>query len=591
MKQTLLTILLAFMPLLASADVVEINGIYYNLVIKGKVAEVTNSPNLYSGNVVIPDKIVYEGTDYVVTIIGGSAFQNCSSLTSVTIPNSVTTIGNYAFSGCSGLTSVTIPNSVTSIGEGTFMGCGSLTSVHISDIAAWCNIKFGDPNSNPLHFAHHLFVNDEEVKDLIIPNFVISIGDNTFSRCSGLTSVTIPFSVTSIGSKAFSGCSGLTSVTISNSVTNIESEAFSGCSGLTLITIPNSVISIGDYAFYGCSGLNSVIIPNSVTSIGEGTFGECSGLETATIPNSVTSIESRTFYRCSSLTSVIIGNSVTSIGFFAFNNCSGLTSVTIPNSVTSIGEGAFSACSSLTSVSIPSSVTSIADHAFAGCDELSDVICFAENVPSTWENVFKDSYIEYATLYVPANSMNAYKATSPWSGFGKFESIEGGVIEQTKCATPTISYGGKKLSFSCDTEGVEYVSEIKDIDVKKFYDNEISLSATYKISVYATKPGYEDSDITTATLVWGNASFTENTIPSSVRAVTQEVVALITTNNGIITICSDAEDQPVTAYAANGQILGSSAISGGRASIPTTIQRGSIAIVKIGNKSVKIAMN
>ncbi|MBO5675324.1 MAG: leucine-rich repeat domain-containing protein [Bacteroidaceae bacterium] len=255
---------------------VEIEGINYELVSKAKQAIVkAKSSGMYSGEVVIPESVVYEGATYSVTSIGYEAFSLCRGMTSVTIGNSVESIGDRAFYNCSGLTSVTIPNSVTSIGGDAFVGCTGLTSVHISDIAAWCNIDFGYSFFHPLYYAQHLYLNGEEVKDLVIPNSVTSIGDWAFYSCFGLTSVTIPNSVTSIGDYAFQDCSGLTSVTIGNSVESIGNYAFSSCSGLTSVTIPNSVMRIGNRAFSSCSGLTSVTIGNSVKSIWAGAFGDC----------------------------------------------------------------------------------------------------------------------------------------------------------------------------------------------------------------------------------------------------------------------------------------------------------------------------
>ena len=445
MKRTLLFIL-AFLPMLASADAVEIDGIYYNLDNKAKTAEVTSSPNQYEGDVTIPESVTCDDVVYSVASIGWAAFKSCSGLTAITIPNSVTSIADGAFYGCSGLTSITIPSSVTSIGEWAFSGCSGLTSVTI-------------PNS-VTSIGWAAFDSCSGLTSITIGNGVISIGDYAFQSCTSLTSITIPSSVTSIGRHPFFDCSDLKSIavengnpvydsrencnaiiktsdnelisgcmnsTIPNSVIKIGQAAFQNCKRLRSVRIPNSVVSVGQNAFLGCSGMTSITIPNSVTSIGEAAFRWCSGLTAITIPNSVTSIGEYVFYNCSGLTSVTIPNSVTFIGLCAFAYCSGLTSVTIPNSVTFIDNHAFQFCSGLTSITIGSGTITIGDQVFACCPELTDVYCYAESVPYTYadsySNAFKDSPIEYATLHVPAGSVSAYKAARPWKNFKKIVAL------------------------------------------------------------------------------------------------------------------------------------------------------------------------
>ena len=273
--------------------------------------------------------------------------------------------------------------------------------------------------------------------------------------------------------------------------------------------------------------------------------------------------------------------------------CSGLTSVTIPNSVTSIGQSAFYNCSKLTTITIGSGIKYIFSLAFASCPELTDVTCYAENVPSTNTDAFKDSYIEYTTLHVPASAVNAYKVADPWKNFKSIMATDGTTPETPetqKCETPTISYGGKKLSFSCTTEGVEYVYEIKDSDIKKGYDSEIQLTATYEISVYATKTGYENSDVATATLVWGSASFTETTGTTSARPLTFDTPILIQSNGGVLTIQGADEGTQVSVYSINGTEAGKAISRNGSATVNTNLQAGSMAIVKVGEKSVKVVI-
>ena len=519
-KKTLLFILVMLSTLTVSAQTL-IDGIYYNF--SETEATVTSGDNKYTGNVTIPSTVTSNGVTY-----------------------SVTKIGEYAFFWCSDLTSVTIPNSVTEIGSSAFSECSGLTSVHITDLAAWCNIRFFD---NPLFYAKHLFMDGNEITDLVIPNSVTSIGLKSFFGCTGLTSVTIPNSVTEIGWGAFSGCSNLTEVISEITEPFYEQGAFDNISSSCVLTVPHgktdnyiekgwttsvfqggikenlvlvdgiyyslarsskqATVTYGDTQYTG-----SVIIPETityngvtytVTVIGERSFYYDSDMTSVIIPKSVTSIEYCAFYECSGLTSVTIPNNVISIGHSAFAYCSGLTSVTIGNSVTEIAVSAFQSCYGLTEVTLPNSVTAIGELAFGYCSGLKDVYCYAKNVPTT-NDVFYHSPISSATLHVPAASLYAYNTTSPWSGFGTIGTLPGETPVTPKCATPTISYADGKVTFSCETEDVEFVTKVKSYDSGDYDGTSVSFSNQYTVSVYAKKDGYLDSDVATKEITIGGSA-------------------------------------------------------------------------------------
>lgn len=402
----------------------------------GKAASIGLSFSLKDNEYTLADIGDCEDTDIIipktyngcpVSAIGDRAFANCSSLTRVTIPDSIISIGFATFSGCVDLKSVTLPDSVTSIGSSAFECCGNLNVIIIPDAVisigdspfSYCdsltNISVAENNQHFISVDGNLYDKDKST----IIQYSIGKPDNSFI---------IPDSVTSIGSGSFAGCCNLTNIIIPDGVISIGDYAFNGCSSLTSIAIPDSVTSIGDWAFSGCDNMSDIFITDLVAwcnisglynltafSIDKNLYLNNDVITHLVIPTGVTSIVDYAFYGCNDITNITIGESVTDIGESAFSACNDLIDITvvdgnqyftsvdgnlydkdkttliqyaigktdtsfiIPDGVTSIAGCSFENCGSLTSVTISASVTSIDGSAFNGCRKLADITVADDN--------------------------------------------------------------------------------------------------------------------------------------------------------------------------------------------------------------------
>ena len=309
MKKVVLTFVTLLMSLLANGqEPVEIDGLKYDLNVEEKTARVSSN-NHYYGVLVIPETVNYQNVDYTVTGISENAF-NWTELLSVKIPNSVKVIDSGAFSynsnlasvvigdgvetikagafrSCANMISIVLGNKVSTIGQNAFYGNSNLNQVYINDLKKWCQIDFGSLEANPLYYAHHLYLNKKEVKELVIPEDITTIKDYAFAGGSSIKSLTMGDNISSIGAYSFYQCSSLASLELASSITSIKACAFYECTDLEELQLPDGIESISGSCFYGCSKLEKLKLPSNLQIIKDYAFFGCSKLRSVTIPASV----------------------------------------------------------------------------------------------------------------------------------------------------------------------------------------------------------------------------------------------------------------------------------------------------------------
>lgn len=501
--------------------------------------------NTYRGDIVIPETAP---NGYTVVAIGDNAFQRTRdsrfesdhfpTITSISIPKTVKKIGNYAFSRCDSLKAFTILSTIEEIGNCVFDYSG-ITKITIEDTALPLHIgggTFSDcttfggefkalqtiyvgrnitckDNKGPFQFSSNATditygpkvtqLNKKEAwRNKVVKNIkfnspqIAEIPDDAFGECSALESITLPENLVTIGKSTFLWCKALVDAVLPPTVKTIASQAFSGCPLSSEYTIPASVEEIGATAF-NSSAITNLTIADSDNTLTTANYSMFGGMfaSPATIyagRNIVCAeADKGPFQFAGNIEGITYGPRVTQLNVKEFWRCKSIKNVTIKSTaVTTIPVDAFSECSALETAVLPASITSVGNGAF-WCDKKLVQIYANPIVPPTCGNsVFTQVDKEACTLFVPRGSLDAYKEAPVWKEFFNIEEQE-----ETKCASPTATLEDGRLKFNCDTKGVTFHYEYSYPKGGKGTGDEVDILQTVTVSVYATRPGLEDSDI------------------------------------------------------------------------------------------------
>lgn len=601
----------------------------------------------YSGTLSIPESINVSlyGETYSLDVYGfrSDALCNCKNLTSIIIPKSIKSIPSGLLSDCDNLTSVVIDdnNNVYDSRD----NCIAVIKKENDELVSGCkNTKI--PNG-VRSIGNGAFKNCSGLSSITIPTSVISIGRDAFRECDYLTSVIIGDGVVSIDGFAFYNCSSLATITIGSSVANIGGFAFAECSKLAdVISLNISVPPINYEAFYNSSDyLATLHVPFQALDAYKSTdpwsrFSKIVPVEGTQqmlvltykvdgevyktyeieydmeiTPEPEPTKKGMTFSGWSEIPEKMPAHDVTVTGAFSWSktikdkvvyevtdtlnnsckvvgndNASGeikIDSVVIDGCYyrpMEIADKVFYGCKDITKIEIAKTVANIGERAFAKIDKLTDVTCWAEEVPAADRTMFENSYIEdYVTLHVPASVLEKYKVTASWKNFKEIVAIEG-TMPMEKCSVPIIEYVGGKLTVNCDTEGAECVTTITSADFGVHHGREIDVCATYNISSYAKAEGYANSDVATATLCWIELEGSDTMVNESIESL----AAMIQSLGGNIWVTGNLLGSIIKVYNVAGQLIGSERAVNGTTIISTNLKAGSVVLVEIGKKKVKV---